>query len=126
MEDETPYETWCHLLTKLNPKLAYVHFIEPREDFSSQPDLVNTLDPFRKVWKGPFISAGGYTTSTELIESVAESTGNLIAVGRAFIANPDLVERLKQKLPLNKYDRNTFYAPGLSAGYTDYPFYTSA
>ena len=68
MEDKTPYKTWSQILTKLNPKLAYVHFIEPREDYGhQQPDLINTLDPFREVWKGPFISAGGYTTNTDLI-----------------------------------------------------------
>ncbi|KAI8144957.1 12-oxo-phytodienoic acid-like protein [Fennellomyces sp. T-0311] len=125
VKDDTPYETWGHILKNLNPKLAYVHFIEPREDFAKQPDLVNSLDPFRKLWKGPFISAGGYTTNSEFIESVAKDTGNLIAVGRAFIANPDLVERLKRKLPLNKYDRDTFYTTG-PVGYTDYPFYAEA
>ena len=123
MIDDTPYETWVHILKALNPKLAYVHFIEPRDDlYTDTPDLVNTLDAFREAWKGVFVSAGGYSNNIDLIESVAKDTGNLIAVGRAFIANPDLVERLRRKLPLNKYDRSTFYSFGPD-GYTDYPFY---
>ena len=83
----------------------------------------STLNTFRNAWKGPFISAGGYTTNTDLIEKVANETGNLIGVGRAYIANPDLVERIKKNLPLNEYNRNTFYTQG-PEGYTDYPFYT--
>ncbi|KAI7856498.1 hypothetical protein BDC45DRAFT_544486 [Circinella umbellata] len=84
-------------------------------------DTVNTLDPFRAVWKGAFISAGGYTTKPELATEIADKTGNLIAIGRAFIANPDLVYRLKNSIPLTKYNRDTFYTPG-PVGYTDYPF----
>ncbi|KAI8145276.1 hypothetical protein BJV82DRAFT_555901 [Fennellomyces sp. T-0311] len=122
--DDTPYATWGYILEKLNPKLAYVHFVEPRDDAVRQsPDWENSLDPFRKIWKGPFISAGGYTNNTDLIKSVAEETGNLIAIGRAYIANPDLVERLKHGWPLNKYNRDTFYTTG-PVGYIDYPFYT--
>lgn len=129
MKDDTPYETWGYLVEQLqakHPNLAYIHFIEPRDDFGrTTKDTVNTLDPFRKVWKGPFISAGGYTTNPELAFKVAEETGNLIAFGRTFIANPDLVERLKNGYPLNRYDRNTFYVD-TKEGYIDYPFYTSS
>ncbi|KAI9265043.1 hypothetical protein BDA99DRAFT_436889 [Phascolomyces articulosus] len=124
VKDDTPYQTWSYILEHLNPKLAYVHFVEPRDDYvRATPDFENSLDPFRKIWKGPFISAGGYSTNPELISSVAEEKPrNLIAVGRAFIANPDLVERLKHQWPLNKYNRDTFYTPG-AKGYTDYAFY---
>ena len=102
--------------------MAYVHMIEPRDNFSAKvEDNVNTLDPFRKVWKGPFVSPGGYTTKPELATEIADKTGNLIAFGRAFIASPDIVYRLKNLTPLNRYNRTTFYSPGL-VGYTDYPF----
>lgn len=128
IEDATPYETWGYLVKSLQEKhsdLAFVDMIEPRADFcidsydEKQPD---SLDPFRKEWKGPFISAGGYTYNTQSAFDVAEKTGNLIGFGRLFISNPDLVERLRNGWPLEKYDRNTFYAGG-PAGYTDYPFY---
>ena len=47
---------------------------------------------------------------------------DLVAFGRLFIANPDLPKRIKLRLPLNEYDRSTFYTEG-PRGYTDYPFY---
>ena len=49
----------------------------------------------------------------------------IIAFGRHFLANPDLIERFKQSIPLNKYDRSTFYTPG-PKGYIDYPFANEA
>ncbi|KAG2225575.1 hypothetical protein INT45_013686 [Circinella minor] len=124
VEDDTPYETWSYIVKHLNPNLAYVHFVEPRDDYvRAKPDFDNSLDPFRALWKGPFISAGGYSTNSKLIAKTAEEKPkNLIAVGRTFIANPDLVERLKHQWPLNKYNRDTFYG-GSEVGYTDYPFY---
>ncbi|KAI8137294.1 hypothetical protein BJV82DRAFT_525495 [Fennellomyces sp. T-0311] len=126
MKDDTPYDTWGYIVDQLqenHPNLAYLHMIEPRDDFSrkTQKDTVNTLDPFRAKWKGTFMSAGGYTTDPSLASQVADKTGNLIAIGRAFIANPDIVHRLKNGLPLTKYNRDTFYTPG-PVGYTDYPF----
>ncbi|KAL9537116.1 hypothetical protein MBANPS3_012063 [Mucor bainieri] len=84
--------------------------------------FTDTLDPFRQIWKGPFISAGGYTYNTQSAFDVAEKTDNLIAFGRLFISNPDLPERLRHGHPLNKYDHSTFYTHD-SVGYTDYPFF---
>ncbi|KAI8090292.1 uncharacterized protein B0P05DRAFT_530177 [Gilbertella persicaria] len=126
-EDDTPYETWGHLVKELQknqPELAYVHFIEPRADFciDHYEKPADTLDPFRNEWKGPFIAGGGYTYHPETAFEVAEKTGSLISFGRAFIANPDLPERLRNGLPLNNYDRDTFYT-NEPKGYTDYPFY---
>ncbi|KAI8141983.1 hypothetical protein BJV82DRAFT_714451 [Fennellomyces sp. T-0311] len=126
VKDDTPYETWGYLIDKLqerHPNMAYIHMIEPRDDFKERSviDTVNTLDPFRAKWKGTFISAGGYTTKPTLAAEIADKTGNMIAIGRAFIANPDLVHRLKHDLPLNKYNRATFYTGG-PVGYIDYPF----
>ncbi|KAI9323286.1 hypothetical protein BX666DRAFT_1873347 [Dichotomocladium elegans] len=127
MKDDAAYETWGYVISQLqanHPNLAWVHMIEPRDDFSrtTKNDTTNSLDPFRAVWKGTFISAGGYTTRPELARKVADDTGNLIAIGRAFIANPDLVDRLKNGWELNKYDRKTFYTRG-PVGYIDYPTY---
>ncbi|KAI7849975.1 hypothetical protein BDC45DRAFT_488643 [Circinella umbellata] len=127
MEDATPYDTWSYIVSELqnkHPELSYIHFIEPRDDYGrkTKNDTVNTLDPFRKIWKGPFMSAGGYTTKPELAAQIADETGNLIAIGRAFIANPDLVYRLQHDKPLTKYQRDTFYTND-PEGYIDYPFY---
>ncbi len=46
----------------------------------------------------------------------------LIAFGRHFLSNPDLVFRFQNGLPLNKYDRNSYYTPMTDVGYNDYPF----
>ncbi|ORZ00110.1 hypothetical protein BCR43DRAFT_555630 [Syncephalastrum racemosum] len=128
MKDDTPYATWGYLTEQLqakHPNLAYLHFIEPRDDMLvPDADLSKkahlTLDPFRAIWRGAFISAGGYTTSPKLAGEVADKTGDLVAFGRSYIANPDLVLRLKHAWPLNPYDRSTFYTTS-EAGYTDYP-----
>ncbi|KAI8887616.1 FMN-linked oxidoreductase [Backusella circina FSU 941] len=126
--DENPYETWTVLTKKmqeLHPRLAYLHFVEPRTSTNTDDNFVTTdsLDPFRHEWKGPFISAGGYTYDRHSAFDMAEQTGNLIAFGRTFVANPDLVERLRNDWPLTKYDRNTFYTSS-EVGYTDYSFYS--
>jgi 2,4-dienoyl-CoA reductase-like NADH-dependent reductase (Old Yellow Enzyme family) len=125
--DDTPYETWGYLTKALQERhsdLAFLDFIEPRADFTvdSYGEQKDSLEPFRKEWKGPFISAGGYTYNTKHAADTAERTGNLIGFGRLFLANPDLVERIRNDWPLNKYDRNTFYS-NEAVGYTDYPFY---
>ena len=49
-----------------------------------------------------------------------QGRGDLVAFGRAWLANPDLIERMKAGLPLNAPDPTTFYTPG-AKGYTDYP-----
>ncbi len=66
-----------------------------------------------------FLSAGGYACSD--VEPIGDRTGDLIGFGRFYIANPDLVYRLKNGLELNGYDRTTFYSQGAD-GFTDYPF----
>ena len=53
-----------------------------------------------------------------------EGRADLVAFGRPFLANPDLVARLQRGLPLNAPDLATFYTPG-PKGYTDYPAATS-
>jgi len=72
-----------------------------------------------KIFKGPVIAAGGFNPETAEA-SVVNGDASLIAFGRHFIANPDLPRRIEFGLPLNPYDRSTFY--GYTArGYTDYP-----
>ncbi|KAI8078689.1 uncharacterized protein BX664DRAFT_380897 [Halteromyces radiatus] len=127
MKDDTPVATWGYIteqLEKTHPGLAYVHFVEPLiPDEVKEGEKVDTLDSFRALWSGPFISAGNYTYDAKMAFDRAEQSPNsLVAVGRAFIANPDLVERFRNNWKLNPYDRDTFYTPG-PVGYIDYPFY---
>jgi N-ethylmaleimide reductase len=65
--------------------------------------------------------AGGFDRDSAE-EIVDQGDADLVAFGRHFAANPDLVERLRHGLPLNPYDRSTFYG-GDERGYTDYPRY---
>jgi hypothetical protein len=53
---------------------------------------------------------------------VRSGDADLVAFGRYFVANPDLPKRIRLGLPLNAYDRDTFYTFD-ARGYTDYPFY---
>lgn len=86
----------------------------------------NSLTPFRTILKTggvKFLAAGGFDreNANPKIESGA---ADLVVFGRHFLANPDLVERLKNGLELNPYDRSTFYgASPPEKGYNDYPFY---
>ncbi len=114
MEEEY---TWLSMqLNLLSP--AYIHLV----DHSSMgaplvPDSMKAT--FRDTFKGVLILSGGY--DAQRAESdLAEGKGDLIAFGRAFLANPDLVKRWKTGSALNIPDTDTFYSPG-SKGYTDYP-----
>jgi len=70
------------------------------------------------------IAAGGFEPDTAEA-AVANGLASLIAFGRQFIANPDLPKRIELGLPLNRYDRRTYY--GFDArGYTDYPTYEAS
>ncbi|MNL88116.1 N-ethylmaleimide reductase [compost metagenome] len=56
---------------------------------------------------------------------MADGSADIVAFGKLYIANPDLVERLRKKAPLNAWDQSTFYGGG-EKGYTDYPTLQSA
>lgn len=114
MEDEYGY-----LARELDKTgLAYIHLV----DHSSMgapvvPDSIK--DTFRREFKGTLILSGGY--DAERAESDLQAKRcDLVAVGRPFIANPDLVERWKTGAPQNEPDMSTAYSAG-PKGYTDYP-----
>ncbi|CAO0802103.1 unnamed protein product [Mucor circinelloides] len=103
-------------LRKHHPGLASLHMVE------YQVDTTDTLESYRQIWKSRFITAGDFSTSLEFGNEIAEKTDNLVIYGRAFVANPDLPERLRNGWKLNPYHRDTFYIHG-AEGYVDYPFY---
>jgi len=125
MADSNPEATFGYVAEQLNQfGLAYLHIIEPR--IKGDDDLVKGQAPvaatyLRKIFKGPIIAAGGFDgPGAEAI--VEKGDADLVAFGRLFASNPDLPIRLKLGLPLNAYDRDTFWG-GDRRGYTDYPFY---
>lgn len=73
----------------------------------------------RAAFGGKFIQAGGFDGASAA-QALTEHPEDLIAFGRSFIANPDLVNRLHQNAPLNVPNPDTFYTP-TAEGYTDYP-----
>jgi N-ethylmaleimide reductase len=75
----------------------------------------------RKVFTGKIIAAGGFEPDTAAAV-VRDGDADLVVFGRHFVANPYLPKRIRLGLPLNAYDRNTFYTFD-SREYTDYPFY---
>ncbi|KAJ3540737.1 hypothetical protein NM688_g6184 [Phlebia brevispora] len=123
---ENPEPTFSYFARELvarHPKLAYLHATEPRISgaVDRQGRANESNDFLRDIWSPrPFISAGGFTRESAL--EVAEEKGDIVAFGRWFISNPDLPLRLRKNIPLTKYNRATFYSPGLAEGYTDYPF----
>ena len=125
MSDSDPAATFGYIAEGLNAfGLAYLHVVEPRVRGN---DTINAAAPpvatreLRRIFKGPIIAAGGFDkASAEAI--IAAGDADLVAFGRRFISNPDLVRRLREDLPLSPYDRSTFYG-GNWRGYTDYPPY---
>lgn len=108
--------------------------VEPRFDevldesakIKSLPSEKPSLDAFRSTLKKGGISflVNGAFKPENAGEKVLNDGGDAVAFGRYFISNPDLPRRLKEGLPLNPYDRSTFYgAEPPQKGYTDYTFY---
>lgn len=126
MYDSDPQGLFTYVATELDKlNLAYLHLIEPRvkgviEDETRDPNPIAS-QLIRTVYSGTIIAAGGFKRETA--EAIIEAgDADLVAFGRDFIANPDLPERLRRKLPLNPYDRETFFG-WTDVGYIDYPFY---
>jgi N-ethylmaleimide reductase len=125
MHDSDPIALFSYAAEQLNKfGLAYLHIIEPR--IKGSYEVGEDLEPvasvhLRKIFKGTIIAAGGF--NREDAEAIIEKgNADLVAFGRYFVANPDLVKRLRNDIPLNPYDRETFYG-GNKRGYNDYPVY---
>jgi N-ethylmaleimide reductase len=114
--------TYKYLSEQLNRmEILYVHIVD-HSSMGSPEVPIEIKKSIRKIFQGTIILSGGYTkerAENELQGGLAD----LIAFGRPFINNPDLVERFAHGWPLSKeLDMKTFYSPG-EKGYTDYPIY---
>jgi 2,4-dienoyl-CoA reductase-like NADH-dependent reductase (Old Yellow Enzyme family) len=129
--DMPPYpdaeQTYLQLGRELaDRRIAYMHFMD-QSGYRSMParvsDKVHSL--LRKLRptfdKGALILAGGQTLA-KANELIASGTIDLAAFGQPFIANPDLVARLRNDWPLAEAERETYYGGG-AEGYVDYPPY---
>lgn len=114
-------QTWLELARLLSGKnLAYVH-LSNRKAIINNTNGKAFLEAFRKAYTGTLIMAGEYTKE-EAERDLQEGLIDLVAFGRPFISNPDLVARLKNGWPLTAFDPAVFYGGG-QEGYTDYPVY---
>ncbi len=116
--DSDPMATYRHVVEHLNPfGLAYLHVIEGvTQGAREMPAGIQAL---RHDFKGPYMANNGYDLNLAL-EARECLQADLIAFGRLYIANPDLVERFRRGGSLNVPDRATFFGGG-AVGYTDYP-----
>ena len=102
-------------------RLAYLHVMDGLAFGFHELGEAMTLRDFRIEFAGPLMGNCGYTQATA--ESAIETeSANMIAFGRPFISNPDLVERFAGDLELAQdADMSTWYSPTGAAGYTDFP-----
>jgi N-ethylmaleimide reductase len=110
-------ETYTHLARELNAVgIAYIHIaIDPKVPPA-------TLQAIRREFEGTLIYCNNFSAETAEA-ALQNSDADLIAFGRSFLANPDLVERFIADAPLNPVDFSTVYSLD-EKGYTDYPAMT--
>lgn len=115
--------TYHYLAGKLSDFVVYVHLVDHASMGAPAVDPA-IVDAIRQNYTGTLILSGSYD-ATRAEADLQRGKADLIAIGRPFIANPDLVERLKAGAELNQPDFSTFYTPG-KKGYTDYPVLENA
>lgn len=119
MPYDPQYDAVYHYLAKqLNDHVVYVHLVD-HASMGAPAVAPEIVEAIREHFTGTLILSGGYNGQTAE-EALQSGKADLIAIGRPFIANPDLVERYKTGAALNQPDFSTFYTPG-EKGYTDYP-----
>ncbi len=116
---DTIAQTYSYLCKELDKMgIVYIHLSNMGEMTEHRRKL---WDDIRQIYTGTLILCGDYTKETA-IEALDKNQGDMIAFGRDYIGNPDLVERLKHNYPLTERNRETWYTDN-EVGYTDYSFY---
>ncbi|OBT76619.1 hypothetical protein VF21_05288 [Pseudogymnoascus sp. 05NY08] len=124
MKMENPIPQFADIIDKASQlDLAYLHLVESRVSGAEDSKGSERLDFAYKLWNGPLLVAGGYTLADaqKRVDENYPDKEIVVMFGRYFIANPDLVYRIKERLELSACDRNTFYTNS-AMGYVDYPF----
>ncbi|KAL6916986.1 hypothetical protein FSST1_008481 [Fusarium sambucinum] len=140
-----PWDQFGYIITELKRaqyKLAYISFVEPRgnpaqtdmtihtlagDNVNPWGDKKQSLDYFLQLWnnQSPVIVGGGYLPNnvSEAVDGGSYKKWDVVvAFGRWFISNPDLVYRVKNGIPLTPYKREFLYAAKSESGYNDYSF----
>lgn len=122
--DSDPQALFGHVVEKLDKLgLGYIHMIEGATQGDRNAVAVD-YEGLRRSFRGAYIANNGYSRDMAA-DAIASGRADLVAFGRLFISNPDLVERFRLNAPLNEPDRATFYG-GDERGYIDYPALTRA
>lgn len=110
-----------YIVQRLNQYgLAYLHLLRPFTDVSQNKFAESHItERYRPLYQGTLIINNAFDQK-EANAVLAEGKADLVAFGKPFIANPDLVARFAQHAPLAEPQKDTFYTSGLK-GYTDYP-----
>ena len=118
--DSDPEPLFTHVVEGLNDlKIGWLDLVEGDTGVSREAEPSFDLQKLRRLFKGVLIANNFYDLDLAM-KARRENTADLIAFGRPFISNPDLVERLKSGAPLAQPDPRTFYGGG-AKGYINYP-----
>ena len=116
-------ETFLYAASQLNTfGLAYLHVMDGLEFGFHQLGEPMTLADFRTAFHGPIMGNCGYTAESAEA-AIANGAADLIAFGRPFLSNPDLVERFANSWELNPPAEMSAWSAPTAEGYTDFPFY---
>jgi N-ethylmaleimide reductase len=130
--DPLAEETFLYIVEQLGRRgVAYIHLLYEllpdgnMEKAEFNPSYLDhaLLAKARAMFPGAFIWCGGFTDRERAQASLDTGLVDLIAFGRPYIANPDLVERLRNGWPLAVAERSTYYTRNGEVGYTDFPVY---
>jgi N-ethylmaleimide reductase len=117
--DSDPQAVFSYVVKKLDHLgIGYIHMIEGVTQGDRNAVKVD-YESLRRSFRGAYIANNNYDREMA-DEAIASGRADLVAFGRLFISNPDLVERFRLGAPLATPDRPTFYG-GDEHGYTDYP-----
>jgi N-ethylmaleimide reductase len=121
VDDGNKLKTFGFVVRALDAlQVGYLCLLEPNaKDAESGVQIVNVAETFRPMTSAPIIVNTGFDKA-KANAVLASGNADLVAFGVPYIANPDLVARLRSDATLNKPDPTTFYGIG-PKGYTDYP-----
>lgn len=117
MLDSNPAALVAHVASELDTR--HIAFLELRHDNFAEPAEQQLATIARAAFHGAIVSNGGYDQASAS-EAIASGAADAVAFGKAYLSNPDLVERFVRSAELNSVDFSRLYTPG-PAGYTDYP-----
>jgi NADPH2 dehydrogenase len=129
MRPKDPIAQFGYLIKELKKiGIGHLHLVEPRTDGIDDVSTSDSLEPLVDLWvpnaPGVLFLAGGFTleSAKETMDQKYSGKDIVIAFGRNFTSNPDLVYRMQKGIELTKYKRDVFYKAKSPDGYADWPF----